>query len=57
VNVSNTLVKRYRELWQEAEGAVLLMRAGAFTQVKVDDARTVSVVTGHKLLVGGDIAA
>ncbi|MEE4110533.1 MAG: hypothetical protein V2I24_14370 [Halieaceae bacterium] len=57
MNVSNTLVKRYRELWQEAEGAVLLMRAGAFTQVKVDDARTVSVVTGHKLLVGGDIAA
>jgi hypothetical protein len=29
MNVSDTLVQRYRELRREAEGAVLLMQVGA----------------------------
>ena len=54
---SEKLASRYRELKKLAGDAVLPMQVGAFMQVMDDDARTVSVVTGLKLRMAGDVDA
>jgi DNA mismatch repair ATPase MutS len=54
---SEKLVKRYRELHQEAPDCLLLMQVGAFMQVMDEDARAVVTVTGMKLQIAGDVDA
>ncbi len=48
---SPKLIKRYRELKQQAPEYVLLMQVGVFMPVMDDDARTVAGVTGLNLLL------
>ena len=54
---SEKLVRRYRELRQEALDCLLVMQVGAFMQVMDEDARTVAAVTGLKLQMVGDVDA
>jgi DNA mismatch repair protein MutS len=50
------LVRRYKELKEEAADCLLLMQVGVFMQVMDEDARAVSEVTGLKLQMAGDVA-
>jgi|GEM_PF-599773 len=54
---SQKLVNRYNELKQEAGDCILLMQVGAFMKVMNEDARTVSGITGLKLMIAGEIDA
>ncbi len=51
------LVKRYKELKEEAPDSLLLMQVGVFMQVMDEDARAVSKVTGLKLQMAGEVDA
>ncbi len=53
--IAEKLVSRYAELKSEAPGCVLLMQVGAFMKVLDEDARTVSGVTGLRLLMSGSV--
>ena len=55
--ISERIVARYAELKLEEPGCVLLMQVGAFMKVLDEDARTVSGVTGLKLLMSGSVEA
>jgi hypothetical protein len=52
---SSKLVKRYRELKEQATECLLLIQVGAFMDVMGEDARAVSAVISLKLQMAGEV--